>query len=370
MNFRLNRGRLLAEEQPAPGYHRFCAEAAARFRATLDLGLAEKRPELAALLRGMMLGEKHEISDEQQAVFMRSGTMHLFAISGLNIGVIAVALQALLGLARIPHGLRACVAAALLWVFVDITGGSPSAVRAWLMATFIQAAFVFGRPGNVLAALTASAAATVLIAPLQVFSASFVMSYSIVLALLLLGLPLAGCWQRTWAPWRDVPEVAWTRGQRLIAAAWSNTSSAVAIGLATSLASVLTGIQYFQLITPGALVANLALIPAAVGVTVAGFASLLFGLCGVDWAAILANNAAALLLLLIERGLRAGVDLPGAYLAARYAADWIGPAALTALLASLLHGYASGWRLGAGGWWPPFAVVAATLLLGVRYGAG
>ncbi|MFM8335604.1 MAG: ComEC/Rec2 family competence protein [Opitutaceae bacterium] len=369
MNFRMNRGRLLTEESPAPTYYRFCAAAAARFRAILDLGLVEKRPELAALLRGMMLGEKHEITEEQQAVFMRSGTMHLFAISGLNIGVIAVALQALLTLARVPRWPRFLVATALLWMFVDITGGSPSAVRAWFMATFLQAAFVLRRPGNVLAAMVASAAASIVLSPLQVFSASFVMSYAIVLALLLLGLPLAGHWQRTWSPWREVPEVAWTRGQRLVLAIWSSGSGALAIGLATTLVSVLTGIHYFQLITPGALIANLALLPAASGVTVAGFASLLFGLCHLDWATILANHAAALLLLLIERGLQAGVQVPGMFLTARYTAPWIGQAALMLLVATVLHGYARGWRREAGGWWPPFAVVAATLVAGVRYGS-
>ncbi|MFM8620124.1 MAG: ComEC/Rec2 family competence protein, partial [Opitutaceae bacterium] len=369
MNFRMSRGRLLTEESPAPAYHRFCAAAAARFRVILDLGLVEKRPELAALLRGMMLGEKHEISEEQQAVFMRSGTMHLFAISGLNIGVIAVALQALLSLARVPRWPRFLVATALLWMFVDITGGSPSAVRAWFMATFVQAAFVLRRPGNVLAALVASAAASILVSPLQFFSASFVMSYAIVLALLLLGLPLAGHWQRTWSPWREVPEVAWTRAQRLVLAIWSNASGALAIGLATTLVSVLTGIHYFQLITPGALVANLALLPAASGVTVAGFASLLFGLFHLDWPAILANNAAALLLLLIERGLQAGVQVPGMFLTARYTAPWIGQTALVLLVAAILHGYSRGWRREAGGWWPPFAVVAATLATGVRYGS-
>jgi len=254
-------------------------------------------------------------------------------------------------------------------MFVDITGGSPSAVRAWFMATFLQAAFVLRRPGNVLAALVASAAASILVSPLQVFSASFVMSYAIVLALLLLGLPLAGHWQRTWSPWREVPEVVWTPGQRLVRAIWSSGSGALAIGLATTLVSVITGIHYFQLITPGALIANLALLPAASGVTVAGFASLLFGLCHLDWATILANHAAALLLMLIERGLQAGVEVPGMFLPARYTAPWIGQAALMLLVATILHGYARGWRGEAGGWWPPFAVVAATLVAGVHYGS-
>jgi competence protein ComEC len=369
VNFRLNRGRLLSEERPAPAYQRFCAAAATRFREILDLGISGKRPELAALLRGMMLGEKHEISDEQQAVFLHSGTLHLFAISGLNIGVIAAALHALLALARVPRWPRFLASAALLWVFVDITGASPSAVRAWLMAVFLESAIVLARPRNVLAALAASAFAAMLVAPLQVFSASFLMSYGIVLALLLLGLPLAECWQSGWTPWRSLPEAAWNRWQRGCFHAWTAASNALAIGIATMLVGILTGIQYFGLVTPGSLLANLALIPAAGAVTLAGFASLLSGLAGFDAGAILTNHAAALVLLVIERTLQAAVGVPGAFLTARYAAPWVGNLALGALIASILAGYAGGWRRERGGWWPPFAIVAITLLLGVRYGA-
>jgi competence protein ComEC len=369
VNFRLNRGRILSEEKVAPAYQRFCAGAAARFRTILDLGIIEKRPELAALLRGMMLGEKHEISEEQQSLFLRSGTLHLFAISGLNIGVIAGALHALLALARVPRWPRFLSAATLLWVFVDITGASPSAVRAWLMAVFLEAALVLERPRNVLAALAASAAAAILVAPLQVFSASFLMSYAIVLALLLLGLPLAEHWQRIWGPWRSLPEAAWNRWQRWTSHAWNAAGSALAVGFATLLVSVLTGIQYFGLLTPGSLVANFMLIPASAAVTLSGFASLLFGLLGLDAGAILANHAAALVLLLIERLLQAGVEVPGSFVVARYAAPWVGTLSLGALIASILAGYAGGWRRGLGGWWPPFAIVAITLLLGVRYGA-
>ena len=81
---------------------------------------------------------------------------------------------------------RFAVGAGLLWLFVDITGGAPSAVRAFVMAVFLQAALLLMKPASVWAALVASAFAVLVVAPLQVFGASFVMSYGIVAALLLL----------------------------------------------------------------------------------------------------------------------------------------------------------------------------------------
>jgi competence protein ComEC len=368
MNFRFTRGRVLATESPPHAYYAFCARLAARCKAILGHGLAEKRPALAGLLRAMMLGETHELSDEQHTLFMQSGTMHLFAISGLNIAVIAGTIRALLLLLRLPPAALFAVGTTLLWLFVDVTGAAPSAVRAFIMATFLQAAFVGWRPANPLAAVTASALVVLLCAPLQVFSASFLMSYGIVTALLVLGLPLGEAWQAAWAPWRDVPRVTWNVAQHAVASAWRWTATAVAIGVATTLMSLLTGVQFFQLLTPGALLANLALIPAAMGATVAGFASVLCGLAGFETGMLLCNHAAALVLLTIEALVRASVTIPGAFLAAAFKAPWIGPTAIVALLATLLAGYATDWRRERGGWWPPFAIVALVLMFGVEFG--
>lgn len=366
INFKFTRGRLLEEARPPLPYYRFCADAAAHFKAILDRGIAEKRPALAALLRGMMLGETGELSDEQRELFMQSGTMHLFAISGMNIGVIAAALHALLALLRVPRRAAVAVAIATLWLFVDITGASPSAVRAWAMAAFLQAAFVFRRPASVLAALVASALAVLLLAPLQAFSASFLLSYSIVLALLVLGLPLGEAWVQRWSPWRALPKVAWRWWHHWADFGWRAAALAVAIGVATTLVSLLTSVQYFRLLTPGALFANLLLIPAASIATLGGLAALICGLVGFSPGAVLCNHAAALVLLVIERLVQFSVTVPGTYLPARFAAPWVGPAALAVLLATLLVGYAGGWRRSLGGWWPPFVVVALTLALGVR----
>ena len=367
INFRLIRGRVLTEEQPAHAYYRFCAHAAAWSNEVFGRGIATKRPELTSLLRAMMLGTTHELSTEQRTLFMQSGTMHLFAISGLNIGVIAAALQALLMLGRLPRWAQFALGTALLWLFVDITGASPSAVRAFAMAVFLQAAFVLRRPGNVLAAIVMSAFAVLLISPLQVFSASFLMSYAIVVTLLVLGLPLADAWLARWIPWRDLPQATWGWWQHAIDYAWRSAASALAIGVATTLMSLLTGVQFFRLLTPGSLVANLVLIPAAVVVTLGGFGALLCALVGFGFGAALCNNAAALVLLGIERVVRLSVQVPGAHVGAIFTDPWIGPIALGLLLVALVFGYATDWKLRRGGWWPPFAIVALVLIFGVRF---
>ena len=96
----------------------------------------------------MMLGRKQDLAAIQRGLFLLSGTMHLFAINGLHIGVVALSLHALLALARCPRPLASTLVLAVLWLDVDTTGESPSAVRAFLMVAVLEAAFILRRPGQ------------------------------------------------------------------------------------------------------------------------------------------------------------------------------------------------------------------------------
>lgn len=368
INFRLTRGRVLATVTSASRYRQLCHRELERFSKLLARGVNEKRPDLAAILRAMLLGQKHELNNEQNTLFMRSGTLHLFAISGLHIGIIAIGVQALLALVRLPALVRFLIGNSALWLYVDITGGTPSAVRAFLMVALLDGARLWRAPGNPLAALTTSALIVVVAWPLQVFSASFQMSYGIVAALLLFGLPLADAWQERWSWFRMLPPAMWRWYHHRLDTFRRNLGSALAIGLASTLVSTLCGVLYFQIFTPGALLANVILIPAASVVILAGFASLVSGLLGMATLNVLFNHAAVLSLALIEFAVRLAATTPGAWYPARFTHAWIGPVASLALAGALVFGYAAHWASDRGGWWPPFAIVALTLWFGVEFG--
>jgi competence protein ComEC len=366
LGFKFTRGRLLAEEKPAGAYDRFCGRAQEKFSSILGAGVADQRPELAGILRAMMLSQKYELSSGQKVLFMQSGTMHFFAISGLHIGVIASMLQALLALLRLPRWARFVVGAATLWLYADITGASPSAERAFVMVVFMQAAFVLRWPGNPLAALVASAFFFLLAQPLQLFTASFQMSYGVVATLLLLGLPLGERFRDRWRLFPQLPKVSQSWRQRLAVALLDKTLAALGLGVATALVAAVTGIAFFRLFTPGALAANLVLIPLAMFAIMAGFISLLCGLAGLLSASVLFNHAAALILALIQWLIGAFVKVPGAYWPAAFQAHGWAEAVLAALLAACLAGYAASWRHGM--ILVPFALVAMALIFVVKFG--
>jgi len=367
MNFRLTRGQVFSETHAPSAYRQFCARMAERFGTSLGIGVEEKRPDLTGVLRAMLLGKKDELSEEQDALFMQSGTMHLFAISGLHIGVIAVVIHALLSLARLPRPAKYLIGLVALGLYVNITGDTPSAVRAFSMVALLQAAFMFRVPSNPLAALAASALLVLAWAPLQLFSASFQMSYGIVAALLLLGLPLAERWGQRWPLFAALPQAAWGWRRHVVAYFWRKLLAACAIGLSTILFSLLSGVLYFGIFTPGALVANLMLIPIAMFVIIAGVGSLLCGLVGFTTGTVLCNHAAVLVLWMIDEGIRLFVGWPGVHHAAEFRAEWIGPLAMGLLLGALLYGYSHRWAANHGGGWPPLLIVAVALIFGVNF---
>jgi competence protein ComEC len=367
INFKFTRGRVLGEVKPPSPYQRFCHASEKRFQAILGAGLADQ-PALAAILRAMMLGQKQEMSEEQQELFMHSGTMHLFAISGLNITVIALSAQILLALLRVPRLAAAALSLAALWLYVDITGTSSSAVRAFLMSALLVASFALRRPGGALATLATSALLILLLEPMQLFSASFQMSYGIVAVLLLLGAPLAEAMVARWPLFAALPEATWRWYQWLTDLVWRAFLGMVGIGLAASLVSTVSTVQFFQLFTPASFAVNLVLIPLSTLVIGAGFLSLLCGLAGFLAGSVLFNHAGLLLLWLMDLLLRAAMEVPGVYRTAQFRAPWMGPAILAAVLATCLAGCAWHWRRERGAFWPPFIVGALLLLLGTKLG--
>ena len=372
VNYKLTRARVTGMVIPATPYSRFCDTTLRLFDAFLGHGV-ESYPAQVGVLRAMLLGQQQELSEEQTGQFRASGTMHLFSVSGLHIAVIATAIQGILLVTRMPPAARIGVGGVLLWLYVDITGGTPSAVRAFLMVIFIHAAEVLRRPGNPVAALIVSAVCVLVLHPLQLFSASFQLSYGIVLALLLLGLPLGECWIEKTAPFTRLPTVTWRWWHHCIDGCWRWLLGVLGIGAATGLVSLISGVVIFKLLTPVAIFANLALIPLGSLVIVSGFLSLLGGLIGFGGMVSLFNHASVLLLKLAEWGVHRFTELPGAFLAAEFIFEAMGYPVLAGLLAGLLWGYAHDWTGKRGSFWIPFiftALILATCLQRLAAAAG
>jgi len=83
----------------------------------------------------MTLGWKTGLSGEVSEPFMRSGTMHIFAISGLHIALIAAMVVGVLRCFAIPRSVCCIVVIPLIWIYTGITGWQASAIRSTIMTS-------------------------------------------------------------------------------------------------------------------------------------------------------------------------------------------------------------------------------------------
>jgi ComEC/Rec2-related protein len=150
----------------------------------------EAHPDEIRLIQGMILGYRGEIPRVLTRAFRRSGTIHIFAISGLHVVVIAALLTFAIARLGVPRPLWIVPLAPLLTTYIFATGGRPSALRAGLMAVLYLLAPLFGRRPDTLTTLAVSAVILLLVNPLQILELGFILSFMMVLGLIILAGPM------------------------------------------------------------------------------------------------------------------------------------------------------------------------------------
>ncbi|MBP8260373.1 MAG: ComEC/Rec2 family competence protein [Verrucomicrobia bacterium] len=253
--------------QPWPDRWRAWAQAA------LTRGLPDE-DEPVRLMWAMVLGWKPALTDEVSEPFMRTGTMHIFAISGLHIVLIAEILVAALLVARCPRRWCGLAVVPAIWAYTAATGWQPSAVRATLMMSLVIGGWSLQRPGDPINSLAGAAFILMAWDPRQLFQVGFQLSFAVVLALAV-GLPaLREGWWGSAPPSAWVPPSAPSRLQSAIARTirWIRSSSAVS--LAAWMGSLPLIAHYFHLVTPICMAANLIVVPLSALALISALGSL------------------------------------------------------------------------------------------------
>lgn len=161
-------------------------EQMAHLRGALQRRVDELFPQNAALLKGLMLGDRTDIAEEDEIAFSESGIMHLLAVSGLHVSLLASVLT-LLGTALcIPRLAMTVAVTVLLICYAIICGGSPSIVRAVVMYVLLQGGTVARRTSDPLTRLSAACGAMTLINPLFLWQTGFTLSFAAVAGLTVL----------------------------------------------------------------------------------------------------------------------------------------------------------------------------------------
>ena len=165
-----------------------------RTDAALGHGL---RPTEAAVVRGMVLGDRSLIPEELEVAFQRSGVTHVLAISGQHVAILAAVVFFGLRLVAVPPDARAAITILVTWLYIVVAGAPPSAIRAGVVATFVLAAKPLGRQVSPLHFMTTMLAAVLALNPLLVYSTGFQLSVAAVFGILLLREPLNSLVEKT-----------------------------------------------------------------------------------------------------------------------------------------------------------------------------
>jgi competence protein ComEC len=182
----------LAEAAPPPNVR--VGAAIERLRSAVTQRVLAVAPgQGGALVAASITGDRAAINAETEAALRDSGLAHLIAISGLNMalatGLVFFSLRAALALIP-PLALRrpikkwaAAAALAAGFVYLILSGGAWSAVRAFIMAAIVFLAILFDRRALTLRNVAVAAVIILVLTPEAATQPGFQMSFAAATAL-------------------------------------------------------------------------------------------------------------------------------------------------------------------------------------------
>lgn len=139
--------------------------------------------EEAGLMNGILFGDKTLLTDEIGELYRENGLSHLMAVSGLHISLLGYGLYQLLRKLTAPVSITIAIPIVILLGYGAIVGFSVSATRAIIMFILTMTATYIGRTYDMISALSLSATLLLLISPLQIGQAGFLLSFAAVIGI-------------------------------------------------------------------------------------------------------------------------------------------------------------------------------------------
>ncbi|MDF7799534.1 ComEC/Rec2 family competence protein [Pontiellaceae bacterium B1224] len=221
----------------------------------LETGL-DTYPLQEQVLKALVLGYRKEMPSEVTDVFRRTGALHIFAISGLHVGIVGLLLALVLKTFGMPRDKFGLLLIPLLSLYVISTGMKPSAIRALLMAAVFILAPLFRRKPDIPTSVAFAAVVLLVFQPLEILSAGFIFSFTVVAFLVMV--------------YSSVPK-HWTRGSWI----WVYTKSLLITSVAAGLASIPLAALFFGTFAPIAFIGNIIVVPLTFCIVLCGWLSIL-----------------------------------------------------------------------------------------------
>ena len=306
--------------------------AAARRQAAarLSIGIGDWG-DVPTLIQAMLLGQRNDMPRATRRMFADSGTIHVFAISGLHIAFVAGLLTLLVRLTGVQRSYWVVIVAPMLIFYTVATGARPSAVRACIMAVLYLSAALFRRRPSALAALAGTALAVHLARPWLLFEVGNILSFVVMCGLVVFCGPFSklarrACGLEKLDAAARLLEAAGEKRRARLARFKKGVLRFIADSFAVSLAAWISSVPltafYFGRFTPGGMIANLAVVPCASLIVAAGFLGLISSFVSSGLAACY-NNAAGFFTVVMTRAAELTAKFPGGNFHVRKWEPWM-----------------------------------------------
>lgn len=268
-----------------PGVAPWLQRAAESLRGGLRQASSGLSADAAGLLPGLVAGDTSGLSSQVEREFTAAGLLHLMAVSGSNLAIVAGAVLLLLRILRLGPRLSAFFAGLALCGYVVFAGAEPSVLRAGVMGAVGLIALALGRQRSAVPALALAVCVLVVFDPGMAVSFAFALSVLATAGLVLLAPRWAGALIR-----RGVP-AGFADGLAIPVAAFVVTVPVIA-GMAgtVSVVSIVANIVAAPVVAPATVLGVVAAVLSAFWPAAAGWSARLAG-PEVDWLILVARRA-------------------------------------------------------------------------------
>ena len=230
-----------------------------RVETVIDRAYRENRIH-AQVLKGMLLGLRSGLSPDILDAFRNSGSIHILAVSGLHVGLIATVCFFGFSLLRLPRKATDLLTIAAVVLYACLVGFRPSVFRASLMAVIYLVSRIIERDRDPFNLLAFAALVLLLINPAQLWDIGFQLSFAAVASIVYLAPKWEGFVARIFGLSRTDSAVDSDRVMRP-RSVWGRAAWWLAMGFGVTLSAqagtTLIGAWYFHRFYPIGLVAGL-----------------------------------------------------------------------------------------------------------------
>jgi len=252
-----------------------------------------------SFLKGLLVGDRSEISKEIKTSFINAGVIHVLAVSGLNVAFVIIIFFSLFSVLPLSQNWKTLLTILALVGYMFITGATPSIVRATIMGIILLSGRMLERKSDIYNSIAVACIVILLVDARQLFDVGFQLSFLAVISMVYFYPMLYRLFQL-------LPESLKKN------AAVDYTAKLFFASLAAQLGTMPLTIIYFGRISLISLLANVVVIPAINIALAIGFVVVLFSLVSF-WLASIYAAVCQLLLHLTIRFVDIASNLPYAY---------------------------------------------------------